>query len=337
MAVDWAFPAVGFISLEPSPFWLPVLLLSLQYGTVAGLLAAAVATAAYVFNGFADQAIDENYFAYLLRIWALPILWIGVALVLGQFRLRQIAEKLQIRQDLAKRTSEAERLADYAKDLEARCQRLERELTTKSAGSVKPVLDALSAIVTGPAGIDAALDAVTNSIWPGAQVSVFAVSPASCHLAGRSGWPATASWASEIGAAHPLYRAIAGERRTVSILNRGDEAVLSGHGMAAEPILSPDGGRVVGMLKIETMDLAQLNDGISGHLALIARLLAPLLSEPRIAVANDQEGGDRSASKLARLTRGWRLQHWRAADDSSAGGRSHDEESEHPVRPKRSS
>ncbi len=91
--VSYLIPGIDLATLEPSPFWVPVLLLSLQYGTVAGLLAAAVATLAYTINGLPEQAIGENLFAFLLRIWALPILWIGVALVLGQFRLRQIEVK----------------------------------------------------------------------------------------------------------------------------------------------------------------------------------------------------------------------------------------------------
>ncbi len=276
--IDWSFPSLGFSSLEPSPFWVPVLLLSLQYGTVAGLIAAAAATAAYVFNGVAEQAVGENFFSYLLRIWALPILWIGVALVLGQFRLRQIAEKQALRQNLAKRTEEAQRLAGYSKELEARCHRLERQLTTRTTAPVKPVLDALAEIMGQPDGIGPALDLIAQKVWPGAQVSVFAVTAAGCDMVARSGWPETASWATEIPATHPLYRAIADERRAVSVLNRGDEAVLSGHGLAAHPIFSGDGARVAGMLKVEMIDAALLDRETVRHMALLSRLLSAALT-----------------------------------------------------------
>jgi polysaccharide biosynthesis protein PelD len=311
VAIDWAFPALGFTSLEPSPFWLPVLLLSLQYGTVAGLVAAAAATAAYVFNGVAEQAVGENFFSYLLRIWALPILWIGVALVLGQFRLRQIAEKQVLRQDLAKRTAEANHLTGYANDLAARCRRLERELTTRTTAPVKPVLDALAQFADPAAELSAALDSVTTTLWPGAQISVFAVTASGCAAIATSGWPATASWATEIAATHPLHRAMVAERRPVSILFRGDEIVLSGHGMVAQPIISPDGSRVIGMFKIEKIDPALLDNGSVAQLSLMARLLALVLAEPKIVVANDTVGQAHDEPLLARMTRGWRLKHWR--------------------------
>jgi polysaccharide biosynthesis protein PelD len=317
VAIDWAFPALGFTTLEPSPFWLPVLLLSLQYGTVAGLLAAAAATAAYVFNGVAEQAVGENFFSYLLRIWALPILWIGVALVLGQFRLRQIAEKQVLRQDLAKRTAEAERLTSYSNDLAARCRRLERELTTRTAAPVKPVLDALAKFADPAGSLSAALDSVTTTLWPGAQISVSAVTPSGCEVLATSGWPPTASWATEIAATHPLYRAMAAERRPVSILFRGDEIVLSGHGMAAQPIISPDGSRVLGMFKIEKIDPALLDNGSAAQLSLLSQLLALALAEPRMVVANDIMGQASSEPLLARMTRGWKLKHWRTGNQVS--------------------
>ncbi|MEQ1653717.1 MAG: GAF domain-containing protein [Hyphomicrobium sp.] len=301
VTVDAIFPQVGFSTLEPSPFWVPVLLLSLQYGTVAGLLAAAAATAAYVFNGVAEQAVGENFFAYLLRIWAMPILWIGVALVLGQFRLRQIASKQALRQALVTRTDEAHRLAIYSSDLEARCQRLERQMTARTAAPVKPVLDALAMIAAPAPDADSALDSITGKIWPGAQVSMCAVTPNGCEVIGRSGWGDTARWATSFASAHPLYRAIVTDRRPVSILKTGDETVLAGQGIAAHPILTADGARVIGMLKIETIDPALFDRQTTEHLSVMARLLGPLLSEPR-AVSPDT----RDLPGVARLSRSWK-------------------------------
>ncbi len=284
--IDLAFPSVGFLNLEPSPFWLPILLLSLQYGTVAGVLAAAAATGVYVFNGVGEQAVGENFFSYLLRIWALPILWIGVALVLGQFRLRQIAVKHDARLKLQQRDDEATRLAGYARELEDRCHRLERQLTTGTAISAKPVLDALAEFAAGSREVGTALDTLTKTIWPGTQASLLTADPHCCVVIAKSGWPETASWATEIPASHPLYRAVIGERRALSILNMGDENSLAGHGVAAHPVLSSSSDRVIGMLKIEAMDPDYLERATINHLRLLSRLFAL-----RIAEAQNSDAG----------------------------------------------
>ncbi len=365
MLAAWALPGVDIATLEPSPYWLPVLLLSLQYGTVAGLLAAGVSTIAHVLAGLPEQAVGENLFTYLLRIWALPILWIGVSLLLGQFRLRQIEVKQALQQTLGQRTAEAQTLSRYAKDLEQRCHRLERHMTARAVASGSGLLDALSALVrsdpshghSAGASLASALDAVRAEAFPGAQISLFSVTPVGCELVAKSGWPETAAWPHEIAASHPLYRAIASERRTVSVLNRGDEAVLAGHGLAAQPIFSTDGDRVTGLIKIEFADASLINEQLPQRLAVIARLVAPVLvspmlvspvrvaavlADPRAVVdhrglrAVPHEGPELAtvpaplpATVQARLTRGWPHHAWRdaasplaspaSADPSTAG------------------
>ena len=188
-AADWMLPNVDLAEVEPSPYWLPVLLLSLQYGTVAGLLAAAVATGAYIFNGFPEQAIGENLFAYLLRIWSLPILWVGVSLVLGQFRLRQIEVKQQLKRDLDMRSAEAHSLGIYSRDLEARCRRLERQLAVNGAGEPAKVLDALARFATPEGDLAKPFAALCRDVLPGTQASLFAVTPNGFSLAANAGWP----------------------------------------------------------------------------------------------------------------------------------------------------
>jgi polysaccharide biosynthesis protein PelD len=306
--LDWAFPALGFLTVEPSPFWVPVLLLSLQYGTVAGLIAAAAATAAYVFNGVAEQVVGENFFSYLLRIWALPILWIGVALVLGQFRLRQIAEKHRLRHELEQRTVEAQTLAGYAKDLEGRYHRLERQLTTRFAQPITPVLDALTAIADPAADVDKVVSAITERLWPGAQASISAVEGDRLDVIAKGNWPATASFATELSNIHPLYRAIVVDKRSVCVLNTGDETVLAGLGLVACPIVAPDAGSVVGMLKIEVMDPALLTEGTAQHLEMVAQLLSHGGDE---AFAHRPSGDARAIRAAAGAT--WLKRRWKPA------------------------
>ncbi len=49
--VDELTPTISVLDLSPHPFWIPVLLLSLQYGTVSGFLAAATAIGLSLYGG----------------------------------------------------------------------------------------------------------------------------------------------------------------------------------------------------------------------------------------------------------------------------------------------
>lgn len=328
LAADWMLPNVDLADIEPSPYWLPVLLLSLQYGTVAGLLAAAVATAVYVFNGFAEQAIGENLFTYLLRIWALPILWVGASLILGQFRLRQIEMKQHLQRDLSLRSAEAKSLADYNSALEARCKRLERQLAVNAAGEPSGVLDALARFSGADADTAQSFDALVRTILPGATASLYAATPFGFALIARSGAQASEDWPAEIEASHPLARHLNAERRTVSVLNKGDEALLSQHGadqgLVAHPIVAPDGSRVVGLIKIEAAEPRLIDAKIGARLNVIAKLAAPALAEPRIVV-NNEERDIAQGARQNELTKGWRQLTWRVItsdDDAGAGSQS---------------
>ncbi len=306
-------PGVEIATLEPSPFWVPVLLLSLQYGTVAGLLAAAAATLAYTINGLPEQAIGENLFAFLLRIWALPILWIGVASVLGQFRLRQIEVKQDLKHRLSSRTLEADSLATYASALEDRCHRLERQLTSIGPASGAAAIDCLASFGDPSADFPKSLEGLQRYVFPASRITVYAVSPAAldviAHAPGEGDGPIPVS----IPAQHALYRATVGERRAVNVLRAEDEAALAGIAHAAHVILHPETRRVIGLLSIEAGDPSQLSKELDARLGLVARYIAQSLCEPRIVVDNTERGAQAADPGAVRLTRGWRQLSWQKA------------------------
>lgn len=308
---EWALPGVDVGSLEPSPYWIPVLLLSLQYGTVAGLMAAAAATLVYVLNGVPDQGIGENLFSYLLRIWSLPILWIGVSLLFGQFRLRQIEVKQDLVHRLNERNKERNSLAHYAGGLEQRCSRLEREIATRASGTSGVVLEALAHLDNPAAELDNVLSVIAKQSFPEGAISVFTLTANGLEVIASAGWAETSHFARNIGAGHPLYRAIAGERRGVSVLNTSDELVLQSEGLAAYPVLSRETGRTIGMVKLEQARRDGITNDTLAKLSVISRLVAPRLAEPRIVIDNGEwASGDNVA---ARVTRGWRQVPWRGS------------------------
>lgn len=292
--INFIAPDIDVLNLEPSPYWLPILLLSLQYGTVAGLLAAGAATLAYVMNGLPEQNIDEHHFTYLLRVWSLPILWISVSLVLGQFRMHQIELKQRLQDGLARRTKEAGALSAYVRDLERRCRELERLLTSRSVQGGGGVLDALAKLQSGGADLPGFLDALCRAAFPNSQMTIFALQASGLEAALSAGGPLAAT--RRLASNHALYLTVAGERMSVSVLDSFGEKVLAGEGLAAVPVVHEESGRVLGILKLERAGGDVLCDGILERLSMAARLIAPMMAEPRIIVDNTAEravaGGD---------------------------------------------
>ena len=316
--IDWAIPSVNIAAIEPSPYWIPVLLLSLQYGTVAGLMAAAAAICAHVLNGFPEQGIGENLFPYLLRIWSLPILWIGVSLLVGQFRLRQIEVKQELRHQLNERTKERDSLAGYSESLQSRCARLEREIATRGGPPGGQLLTALGALGDQHTDLQVGFAQLCNAIYPGAAMSVFALNEQGLHAVAATNWHDGDTWPRTIAPDMPLYRETIGARRALSALRAADDRALAGQGLAAAPVIAADTGRILGLIKIERALPEILTKDLAGQLAALAKVLSARLSaveprnvspvEPRIVQAAGE--GARHSADAATPTRAFRLFSW---------------------------
>ena len=123
------FPAIN--EMQPHIFWLPVLLLTLQYGSVSGLLAAGAAVAVSSLLEWPGQGIGESHLGYLLRISLQPVLWIATAVILGHLRLRQIEREQALDRSVVRLTRQRATLAAHVRGLRERCDRLERFIATR--------------------------------------------------------------------------------------------------------------------------------------------------------------------------------------------------------------
>jgi hypothetical protein len=92
----------------PHPFWIPVLLMSGQYGIMGGLFATLAATAALFLSGLPPQSATQDFYAYAGVIAAQPCAWLATALVLGGLRTLHIHQHsaLQWRLDQSEQLAE---------------------------------------------------------------------------------------------------------------------------------------------------------------------------------------------------------------------------------------
>ncbi|WP_156361850.1 hypothetical protein [Sphingomonas sp. Leaf343] len=83
-----------FRTVQPHPFWLPVLAMALVYGAGPGLAAAAVATGLWITAPHPTLAIGEDPFDRLVALSIGPMLWMAAAALIGEVssaRMRRIA------------------------------------------------------------------------------------------------------------------------------------------------------------------------------------------------------------------------------------------------------
>ena len=333
IGADWLHPGIELADIRPHPFWVPVLLLSLQYGTVSGLLAASVAIALTALNGFPEQSTSETYFAYFLKIWIEPILWVGAAVLLGQFRMRQIALKQALVVQVTELASQRATLADYARNLRAHSTALERQIASRRDPDIQVVLAALQSLRQGAVPADhhdgrtetrdqnfvEAVQHVIELAIPNARASLYAADASGLRRIAAAAPPLGETGKHDwINPTELLFRTIVGEGRSVSVLTADGERILAGVGVAAVAIrtttrhASDTAARVIGMIKIDEIDPASLGPALLPSLETIATAVAPALEALHgrigiIGVALNQQLPERAEPSSGRI---WRHLRW---------------------------
>src|SRR5882762_737675 len=125
LAVDtFLFGGSRFAGFSPHPFWLIVLLVTVQYGITEGLVAAALASAALLAFNVPPAALGEDIHIWLARVLREPVMWFATALIVGELQERHLRERRRMRGELA----EAEQRERVVAESYTRLERLKETL-----------------------------------------------------------------------------------------------------------------------------------------------------------------------------------------------------------------
>lgn len=138
---------IGPIDISPHPFWIPVLLLAVQYGTGLGLVAALAASALYHVTAWPVVQAGEDYQDFLIRVFAVPALWLITATVLGTFRDRHLKKERGNRAEIVGLHRRLDSLGSFCLRLEGQNRKLQRQIAKQkwwSADSINRIVATLN-------------------------------------------------------------------------------------------------------------------------------------------------------------------------------------------------
>lgn len=275
--LEWLWPPFpDLTTYQPHPYWAAILILSLQYGTVSGLSAAAIAIVATVVIGLPEPDIGENHFAYLVRVWTQPVLWISAALLLGHFRIRQIEQRNELLGTVDELKGRSAALTSHAKGLEARCDALERRLVIRPKSDATALLNTLSTLPDAAAQgrWPSAFHAAVQIAFPGASATLYAVQNDAVQPVARSSVDVNGR-APRLSGGDALVLAVA-QGRALSVTSGLDDALLVGLGVFAVPVERIRGGGA-GLLLVESLPTGLIDQGTVARLRTLARAFGPAM------------------------------------------------------------
>ncbi|HEY1365239.1 MAG TPA: hypothetical protein VGF60_23550, partial [Xanthobacteraceae bacterium] len=298
----------------PNPLWLPVIVLSLQYGLAGGVASAIIATGIQFADGFPPALMSEDLYVYIGRLAVEPVAWCCVALLVGHIRSRQIANSAELEAELAERNRECLAVADLCTDLRGRIEMLERRIAADARASGIDVAEAVTELHRATwSNLPGRLTRFVSLMTGAEDFSVYLLRGDTLEIAFQPEDEHRLAAAPPIPAGDPAYGPIVNERRVLSAMNPADAVLLGDRWVTAGPLLATSyplaGGategaeRVIGVLAIAGDTLAADPEEaarrfsltcaevsrLAGRIALIDRW--QVAASPRPAQGNTGEEG----------------------------------------------
>lgn len=246
-------------NVSPHPFWPIVLLISVQYGTSEGLAAAVAASLALLSGKLPPQSLSQDLYDYIFFICKNPLLWVTSAVVLGGLRRRHAIETHALREELLSTRHVAEEVGTAYKQMATLKEKLEERVAGQLKTAIRMYEAARGMDRLEPAQVLNGVLHLVRVVMNPEKFSLFLLKNGRLELAVEEAWDTTDSYATAFSSQSALYQAVIGGQRCLCCVKRDEDRTLSGEGMLAAPLVHPETGEIVGMLKIEKLGFLDLN------------------------------------------------------------------------------
>lgn len=250
-----------FVETHPHPFWIVILLMIVQYGTIEAILATVFATIFMYVDNVPQQLVEESTFSYQFRLCFTPFLWFSASFLLGELRMRLQAKLDETSDERDQAFLQAEAITRNYEVLKTVKENLESRL----AGQIRTVAATYETVkeleTLNPAQILMRLDHVVQTALNPKKFSVFASGPNGLEATTSEGWESEDVFSRRFNLETTLYREVVINQRMVCVINKEDQECLDGEGVMAAPLIDAYSGEVFGMLKIEEIEFFKLDIG----------------------------------------------------------------------------
>ncbi|MDF1791058.1 MAG: hypothetical protein P1U88_04065 [Thalassobaculaceae bacterium] len=248
-----------FWSVRPHPFWLIVILVAVQYGANASLVAGLTASLALTAGNLPTPELGADVFQYWAGVGLRPALWIGVGQILGQMRDRELVDRARLRTRITDLEEQNQLIANGFEELKRTKSALEARIARQFRTVITTYRAAQSMDVTDEERLSRGLDQLIQSILSPQKYSLWSLGPDGFEFERAVGWTETDTYERRLELAHPLVQHILGREPALCAARPADERKLLGQGLLAGALIDMDSGEIVGMLKIEETAFLDFN------------------------------------------------------------------------------
>lgn len=248
-----------FWGIEPHPYWIIILLVSVQYGTAEGLLAVIVASCFLLIGNMPQQQLDQDMYAYLFMVAKLPLLWVVASVTLGELRNRHIRERANLHHALALAHEREEKITESYEWVREHKQKLELRIAGQFRTSIDTYRAARSIEKLDPKEVLQGVQEIVRAILNPEQFSVFLLDKEGLQANIMHGWGKEDNYLRTFDNQSRIYKEVMGNKAVLCVANDEQARILAGEGVLAGPLINLDTGDIIGMLKIEKIAFTDLH------------------------------------------------------------------------------
>lgn len=248
----------NYFDVSPHPYWIIVILISAQYGTLEGLLAAFFSTVFLLLGPLPKQNLFVEPSFYFFDIAKSPLLWFVTAVILGELRMKHIRERNRLREEVLKASEKESKIAEAYEALKKVKELLEMRVATE-VKTTQMVMHAFHQLQMNDQEhiLNGASELVKILLAP-EKFSLFFLEAGKLKMTASFGWALDEDHYKEnFDNETPLFQNIV-VRKTVVSFPTSDVTILGKEGIIAVPIIASNTGQVFGMIKIESIPLSKV-------------------------------------------------------------------------------
>jgi hypothetical protein len=295
LAIDhYNLAGIAFVELEPNPYWIPVVAMSLAYGSGMGLAATAIATVIWVFSTHHWPA-HYDHLAIQLRLSILPLMWSVCALIIGEVTSSRQGRLKGLQQRCTELARDTDKIAKALTSLSKINRELQVRIATSHYVAGEALVAASGLLVPGQPDQRLALAKLISLAIESDDFTYYRVEGTRLVplLSGTSPLDSRAD-ASQVRWAD----AILAKPEIVHVEQQHGRTLLKGLGVAAVPVADPGTGSVVALLIIHSAPRMRFNPAKMTELRHLGQALldyAEVFAKPALRLADGESSEGRVA------------------------------------------
>jgi len=117
-----------FFDINPSPYWVIIILIAAQYGVNESVFCAIICSLVLLINNIPPQLIDQTTYNYYLYVIINPLMWFVTSVILGLLRSKHISQHEELSNKFAISTQREHKITEGYNRLKSVKEMLEKRM-----------------------------------------------------------------------------------------------------------------------------------------------------------------------------------------------------------------